>query len=535
MTPQASPRLAEIGLQRTLRQPPHGSRSADSSFGPSLDRAQQRLGIRERETDDGKTSTGADSGNARRRDVRALPPNRMGESETVALPVTQHQVAAHATVDQLISDASAFEEGDEAVHASTDADDLDANSPLTASLPDTGKSSGASALVTTRDVEASFESLNGSRDGSAVTPGASTSLAGLAAATTGIDDPGDSPVKPETSGVVGIGDQRSDQHAGRVALLTKQAVTGHVNAASAVNPDAIPKHSQQVVKDRSDTTQLSDPIDAAKAVSRSSTDQSVPPLSVTPDTDAQDRNVSGLANKQPGNEAGATRPAASVPATDGIQPAGAVATLGQQALLQDWNLGERRDLEGINNPLHRSSAVLLPTAPPERFDEHGVTTASRTLDAAEAVSATRLVDADAGHLERADQAASIDRIARIAEQLRNSPPPRHLTIQLPEGRVRISVEEGQIRLTALDQHRDTRAVVDDTVRTLSQRGLVAQDDSPRQDQPGSDRTSTAAGGESREGSSQPHDGLPNNDDHPSDEATRTGVAVSNLDSTVLRL
>lgn len=130
-------------------------------------------------------------------------------------------------------------------------------------------------------------------------------------------------------------------------------------------------------------------------------------------------------------------------------------------------------------------------------------------------------------------ASSLEQLIEHVEQLTHRPPPRQLTVTLPEGRVRISIEEGHVRLTALDLPREARAMLDDAVRSLSQRGVDATATSA------DDRSTTADPHTSSHGRDNQHrhagEDTQRTDERPQHPATPTAAKRSADSSSTLRL
>jgi hypothetical protein len=72
----------------------------------------------------------------------------------------------------------------------------------------------------------------------------------------------------------------------------------------------------------------------------------------------------------------------------------------------------------------------------------------------------------------AASAASIQRVLDAVELLEKAPPPRHLTLELADGRLRVAIEDGQVRLSLLGERgEDASRFLDDARAALEERGF----------------------------------------------------------------
>lgn len=72
----------------------------------------------------------------------------------------------------------------------------------------------------------------------------------------------------------------------------------------------------------------------------------------------------------------------------------------------------------------------------------------------------------------ASSAASVQRVLDAVELLENAPPPRQLTLELGENRLRVSVEDGQVRLSLLGQDdADATRLLEEARAALEERGF----------------------------------------------------------------
>lgn len=68
--------------------------------------------------------------------------------------------------------------------------------------------------------------------------------------------------------------------------------------------------------------------------------------------------------------------------------------------------------------------------------------------------------------------AAVQRVLDAVELLENAPPPRQVTLELGDARVRVSVEQGQVRLTLLGDHaEDAAELLRDAADALAERGF----------------------------------------------------------------
>jgi hypothetical protein len=115
----------------------------------------------------------------------------------------------------------------------------------------------------------------------------------------------------------------------------------------------------------------------------------------------------------------------------------------------------------------------------------------RSVASAQAETSIRESGAARAASSRSDaaSAASIQRVLDAVERSENAPPPRHLTLELADGRLRVAIEEGQIRLTLLGERgEDASRFLDDARAALEERGfdLSGNQGSDDQDDPRED-------------------------------------------------
>lgn len=66
--------------------------------------------------------------------------------------------------------------------------------------------------------------------------------------------------------------------------------------------------------------------------------------------------------------------------------------------------------------------------------------------------------------------AAVERVMEAIADLEHAPPPRRLTLEIGEARVRVALEDGQVRMTALTDDADTRDLLDAAEAQLTDRG-----------------------------------------------------------------
>ncbi len=137
----------------------------------------------------------------------------------------------------------------------------------------------------------------------------------------------------------------------------------------------------------------------------------------------------------------------------------------------------------------RAETHTLPTERPRATERPAASTPVASAHRADATSGADqpaappppTFDAQPDRTTRPGLSAAVERVLEAIADLEHAPPPRRLTLEIGESRVRVSIEDGQVRVTALTDDADTHDLLDAARDELADRGFDPGDDTRRHD------------------------------------------------------
>lgn len=208
------------------------------------------------------------------------------------------------------------------------------------------------------------------------------------------------------------------------------------------------------------------------------------------------------------DDASSADPARSLDATArGLTPSGDRGGLDSSQGPGDARRGDVTPMTGraATGGAQQGDSITPPTGarptPPRNDDVRGdavVETTDRVRPSGSGVAATDsapqpvgqhppVATADRATPRAVDLPSSIQRVLDAVELLENAPPPRHLTLELGEVRIRVAVEDGQVRLSLLgDASPEGSELLEDAFAALAERGFDLEGDDHADEAPNDD-------------------------------------------------